>query len=211
MFVFFLRKNVSEDYFFFSCVFCWLKKTRLGTSISSSYSGHYRHNREDAFHTCLLHVAHTVSPPSESTRDQITNVDLPCPLAWIYAVPPHKFHTTLPMLSVHPVCPVQSWKNTVNTISECVYLAFTKSSSVGVPDLKSDDTFRGSKGHLDQEAVPTWPCGNRWPEPTTDSNFLCSPCSRDLCSCWPNAGHSPFVIWSFPDLRPSYYWGWMCP
>lgn len=71
--------------------------------------------------------------------------------------------------------------------------------------------FKRPLGPGGRLAVPTWPCGNRWPEPTTDSKLLCSLCSRDLCSCWSTAGHRPFVIWSFPDLMPSYYWGWMCP
>lgn len=89
------------------------------------------------YHTCLLHTTHTISPPSESTRDQIIRADLPSPLAWIYTVPPPKFHAILSILSVHRACSVQSWSGMTKMVlwmclSSIYKMCFTGSSRLEI-------------------------------------------------------------------------------
>lgn len=176
------------------------RKQGLETA-SSSHSRHYRHSQEDSHHTCLLHTTHTMSPPSESTKDQISSADLPCPLAWIYAVPPYKSHATLPILPVHPACPVQSWIEMIKTGLENVFAWHsqnelqwgfqTRNQMTPSEVQKATETGRQvSSSHM-----------TPWKQMTTAKHRLlmcfvhCAP--EILCYCWSNAGHNPFVIWSF--------------
>lgn len=88
-FVFFLRKHVSEV-----------------ISVETATT------RRICYYGSLLHSTHTTSAPSESARDQANSTDFPCPgtaLAWLLCHVTLQIHVILSILSVHPVCPVQSW------------------------------------------------------------------------------------------------------
>lgn len=101
MFAFFLRKNVSEDYFFFSCVFCWLKKTRLGNSISSSYSRHCRHHRGG----CLPRMSITRCTPDFTTIRVYKGPDHQCWLALPTSLDLRCTTLRIPCNSASSVCP----------------------------------------------------------------------------------------------------------
>lgn len=154
---------------------------------------------------CLLHTTHTTSAPSESARDQANSTDFPCPgtaLAWVLCHVTLQIHVILSILSVHPVCPVQSWTEMTRMVfwirlSGMYQMCFHEASR-----LEIRWHVQEFKGYSERRAGEPFPHD---PVETGDhgqpqTNSPCSLCSREpglfLCYLVPsliNAWCAPFI------------------